>query len=229
MASNKTYEPLETAICKEITKLPTQSPRTRITRMKIRYVAQVLLLLTLAALSPPLQAQTAKLVRDPYNTANGFLRAGDFAAAVSTYGEAIQANPNNVYAYYGRGLAHGASGKPNEAIADYTEAIRRDAKCVLAYQARAKALLARRDLDKAIADRDTAIQLSPNSIAAYACRAVAYENKGYYSKAIVDYARLIQLDPKNADWHANRAFGYLKIANVDAAMGGKGKGGSHRI
>jgi tetratricopeptide (TPR) repeat protein len=186
--------------------------------MMTRYVTKVLLVLTLTVVSHPLSAQSTTTVRDSYATANGLLRAGDFAAAVSAYGEAIKANPNNAYAYYGRGLAYGATGKLDEAVADYTEAIRRDAKFAMAYQARAKVLLGKRELDKAIADCDTAIQLSQNSVEAYGCRARAFENKGDHSKAIADYARLIQLDPTNPEWHANRAFDYLKIANIDAAL-----------
>jgi len=98
-------------------------------------------------------AHDPKVLADPYLAGNTFLSQGEYNKAIAAFSDAIHVDPNQARAYYGRGLALGATRKFDEAIADYSEAIRLDPTLAPAYQSRGKAHLEKRNADQALADR----------------------------------------------------------------------------
>ena len=58
------------------------------------------------------------------------VKNNDFNSAIIYYTKAIELDPKNVEAYYGRGFAYDELKKYPEAIADYTKAIELDPKYV---------------------------------------------------------------------------------------------------
>ena len=58
---------------------------------------------------------------------------GNYQGAIADYTRAIEINPQNVDAYYNRGLAKDDSGDYEGAIADYTKAIEINPELAIAY------------------------------------------------------------------------------------------------
>ena len=112
-------------------------------------------------------AQDTKVLANAYSAGNSLLGKGEYDKAIAAFSDAIHVDPNQARAYYGRGLALGATRKFDEAIADYSEAIRLDPTLAPAYQSRGKAHLEKRNADQALADCNTAIRLDPTLPLAY--------------------------------------------------------------
>ena len=134
---------------------------------------------------------------------------GDYAGAIKEFDAAIQADPGNKMAYFGRGNAKHALGDYSGAIADYGEAIRIDPNFASAYLNRGASKDGAGDYRGAIQDDDKALSLLLDSDSS---KAMAYSNRGSskrhlgdYSGAKKDYESTLQLDPQNKEVHANLA------------------------
>ena len=139
--------------------------------------------------------------------------------AIQGFDQAIQFDPDNARAYYGRGGAYLVKGDNDRAITDYDQAIQLDPKYAKAYYGRGNAHMHKGDNERAITDYDQAIQLDPKFAAAYNNRGIAYVvGKGDYDRAITDYDQAIQLDPKFAIAYNNRGIAYEGKGDYDRAI-----------
>jgi len=139
---------------------------------------------------------------DLYKEGMRRLSAGDFKAAITLFGQAIdsgQIAPGSQLLYachVNRGMAHANRQDYESALADYNAAIKIDPNLAVAYHNRGRIWHHRRKFDIAVADYDLAIALNPKYLGAYLSRAKAFEALGERVKAAADLARARQLDPK---------------------------------
>lgn len=91
-------------------------------------------------------------------TREGFvlLHRHDYDGAIDTFDNAVNANPNDAPAYYGRAVAHSCRGQLDDAVADYSAAIQLDPRSfdyierAGVYELTGNSVRAMADLDKAI-------------------------------------------------------------------------------
>ena len=67
-----------------------------------------------------------------------FEHAGDYRSAIADYSQIIRYNPNDGVAYFSRGNAYRAQGRPDLALSDYDRALEIDQAYIAAYAARAR-------------------------------------------------------------------------------------------
>ncbi len=140
-------------------------------------------------------------------------KIGNSRQAIRDYGKAIELDPKDAEAYYGRGCAYANLEDYRQAIRDYDKAIELDPKYAHAYFNRGIAYSKLGDYRQTIMDFDKAIELDPKNAKAYYGRAVAYANLEDYRQATRDYDKAIELDPKDANAYCNRGIAYGKLGD----------------
>ncbi len=120
------------------------------------------------------------------------------ADAPAWWDKAVKEKPNNVYAWWMRGLSWHDKGEYDNAIKDLNEAIRLKPDSTTAYTIRGMAWYMKGECDKAIADYDEAIRLDPKFVTAHNNRGCMWYLKKEYDKAIADCDTVLKLDPKNS-------------------------------
>ena len=150
---------------------------------------------------------------------NANVASDEYSAAIKKYDEAIELNPQGVYAYSNRGAAKAGLGKNGEAIKDYNKAIELNPQFAKAYYNRGNAKSALGKNEEAIEDYNKAINLNPQF-------ALAYCNRGNVNyvlendrKAIADYTKAIEIDSEYADAYRNRGVANAASRKYEAAIG----------
>src|SRR5271165_5420249 len=139
---------------------------------------------------------------------------GEYDVAIRDYSQAINADPRDGAAYYGRALAYQAQGKNDKARADFAKAKR------LGYT------LAQADSDTAMPiPESTPTRDAPTGLSATNDTARSYENwgswdysKGEYDVAIRDYSQAINADPRDGAAYYGRALAYQAQGKNDKAQ-----------
>ena len=148
-----------------------------------------------------------------------FYEAGDYNNAIKFLDEAIQLNPDNALAYYGRGTVYGEGLKKyGLAIQDYDKAIQLNPNFIEAYAFRSTAYAASSKFKQAIIDADKAIQINPNSVEAYIARSIAYATSGQFRQAVIDVDKAIQINPNSAEAYTFRSFFHRALNNFNQAI-----------
>ena len=143
----------------------------------------------------------------------------DFGGAIKLHTEAIELNPENALAYYGRAYAYDDLKNYRQAIVDCTKAVQFDSpRLVDAYNNRGEAYRKSGDYRAAIADYNKALELNPNYIRAYNNRGIAYQSLGDYNQAFADYDKAIKLKPDYALAYYNRGYANLQLKNYKRAV-----------
>lgn len=156
-----------------------------------------------AAAEPPLAAAARQ---DAYRRARLHSAAGESAAALAAFDEAIALDPQFAAALNGRGNEYFRLGDYPRAIADYNQAILLEPRSGVAYGNRAGAWLKLGEAEIAVDDYSAAIERRPEYAPAYFGRANALVVQGQYSPALADYRRAIRLDPQFAAAYENLAW-----------------------
>jgi tetratricopeptide (TPR) repeat protein len=174
------------------------------------------LLLTLgisASAQAPAQ-QEQELERQGYAKAS----AGDWAAAIASYDEALRISPRNLAAEIGLAQAY-------RGVHNYDEAKRVLERSHAEHPQSAKPLAALGDLeielqtyDAAIAHLRAALVLAPSDFESRNRLAVAYQVKGDSEKALEQVAEILARDPKSALAHYTRAKIYSDRNQDGAAL-----------
>jgi tetratricopeptide (TPR) repeat protein len=124
---------------------------------------------------------------------------GDYAAAATYYGEAIQLAPGEPRFYLARAEARIHLEELAGARADYDRAIANrlpgPTDRYFAFLGRGYSSLMQADYSGAIADFGTAIEINPGSLNALMWRGYARERVGQIKLALDDYERAAALDP----------------------------------
>lgn len=126
-------------------------------------------------------------------------RLGDDAGARRAFDAAIEANPQQVDAFYERGVLNFAEGQLDAAIADLEEAVILSPRAADAHYARGLAYSARGEHPRAIDAFTQALALRPDHAAALVARADALYTSGDRAGAIEDLQRLQQMEPEMDD------------------------------
>jgi Tfp pilus assembly protein PilF len=124
-------------------------------------------------------------------------RSGKAEEALAEFDHAIELDPHNAQARYGRGLLHQGEKQHQLAIDDFTAA-----SGLLPQQAeplwgRALSYLALDKPSEAAADLDEAVQADPQNAQIWTTRGLAYERLGDKTKAAGSYGRAISLHPRD--------------------------------
>lgn len=144
---------------------------------------------------------------------------GDFNGAIKIFSEAVELNPENALAYYGRAYAYDDLKNYQQVINDCTKAVQfKSTRLVDAYNNRGEAYRKLGNYNQAIADYNKALELNPNYFRAYNNRGIAYRNLGNYNQAFADYAKAIELKSDYAIAYYNRGFAYMQQKNYQQAI-----------
>ena len=104
--------------------------------------------------------------------------------AIEDYNIVIDMNPDNVEAYYNRGVTYHHKGDYDRAIEDYTKTIQLKPDYANAYYNRGLSYDNKGASDRAIEDFTKVIQLDPNDAGAYFNRGLASNDKEDMTEAI---------------------------------------------
>ncbi len=139
--------------------------------------------------------------------AEAALRSGDYAAAISRYGDIIKGSPQDALAHNSRGIAYRQAKEYRKAVADFSEAIRLKPGWMFLYN-RAVAYSEGGEPDAAIADVTRALKLAPSKGPMRAdclmLRAECYFEQEKVDPALADLNSVINLRAKDPDAHILR-------------------------
>ena len=121
-----------------------------------------------------------------------------YSAAIKVINETIGREPEDVDAYYMRGMFNYAQGNHNSAIADFREVIALDSEYTEAYLGLGRACLtggrySRAHYESAIESFTKVINLNPQSADAYRGRGCAYYFQGDYARATIEFLKAERL------------------------------------
>jgi tetratricopeptide (TPR) repeat protein len=142
----------------------------------------------------------------------------DYAAALTHFSRAIDANPHYFLLWLRRSAAYIKLGQVDNAIADLSKAIALAPHEPALWVSRGKAYMLLRQPAKAIAEFSRAIELKPDFTFAYFNRGEAYLLLGQPEKARADFSLAIPRDPKNATARLSRARAYQMLGQWDNAL-----------
>ena len=189
-----------------------------------------------AACAVALAAAACGRLGGPYQRGQRLLEAGDAAAAVDAFTEAIESGNDVAKAYAWRCYANLAAERNDNAVKDCTEALDRmgaetgapegDSQPYYKWELLNNRGVAHLNLDlrdEAEADLGAAIELKPDYAEAYANRGRFYVDGEDWEKAKEDLTRAIELEPALAEAHGNRGRVYEGLGDGDAALADYGK------
>lgn len=173
-------------------------------------------------------AYSRKNPRDPrpYDTmgTNAYGR-GDYGAAIVDYSRAIELDPKNAQAYYGRALAYNQGQKYEAALSDMRSVVASALNDANSYAFLGYLESQIGDDDLATADDGRAVELDPTSSYAKFARGTAYFDLGYLDAALSEFSDAIRLGPSGAGSYSSRGMVYFAkgdathaIADYDVAL-----------
>ena len=122
---------------------------------------------------------------------------GDLEKAAEVYTKAITLKPDDIIAYFNRGVVYSEIGMYDKAIDDYNKVIELNPDYAEAYNNRGWAYIQKGLFDLAIQDCDKAVGLDPDMAAAYHTRGVSYRHIGSLDKAKNDFKKSCELGDNN--------------------------------
>ena len=124
-------------------------------------------------------------------------KSGRTEEALAEFNHAIELDPNNAQALYGRGLLYQGEKQHEQAIDDFTAANGLKPQQAEPLLGRAVSYLALDKFKESAADLDEAVQADPQNAQIWSTRGQAYERLGDKTKAAESYGRAINLHPKD--------------------------------
>jgi tetratricopeptide (TPR) repeat protein len=124
-------------------------------------------------------------------------KSGKPEEALAEFNHAVELDPNNAQALYGRGLLYQGDKQHQQAIDDFTAANGLKPQQAEPLLARAVSYLALDKAKEAAADLDEAAQADPQNAQIWSTRGQAYERLGDKAKAAESYGRAINLRPRD--------------------------------
>jgi Tfp pilus assembly protein PilF len=124
-------------------------------------------------------------------------KSGKTEEALAEFNHAIELDPNNAQALYGRGLLYQDEKQHQLAIDDFTAAYGLKPQQAEPLLGRAVSYLALDKFKEAAADLDEAVQADPQNALIWTTRGQVYERLGDKAKAAESYGRAINLRPRD--------------------------------
>ena len=135
------------------------------------------------------QAHTAK--------AQSLAKSGETAAALDEFNRAVDLDPYNAQALFGRALIYQSKNQHDFAIADFSAASGLNPQKVEPLLGRATSYLALGKVKDAAADLDEASEADPHNAQVWTTRGQAYERLGDKAKAAASYTKAVSLRPRD--------------------------------
>jgi tetratricopeptide (TPR) repeat protein len=132
----------------------------------------------------------------------------EYDAALEAFTRAIIIDPDNAWAYVGRGAAYGKKYQDDMAMRDLNKAISIYPNDPWAYLNRGCIHALNDQHDRAIEDFNRAITIDPFFVKAYANRGYTYAEKGEFGKAFDDFDKAIAIDSNDPLTYAIRGSVY---------------------
>jgi len=142
----------------------------------------------------------------------------DFEIRVACYSNLIHIDPQNGFAYTGRGEAYIELGEYEKAFADYAEAIRMQPEKSVMFIDRGDAYSELGEYEKALADYSEAIRLDSQSYNAYHRRGNVFVKLGNYEQALADFSEAIRIYVMYADAYKDRGSVYYTSGEFEKAL-----------
>jgi len=158
----------------------------------------------------------AALAHDTVGTK--YYEAGENDKAISEFSQAIDKNPQDVFAYINRGTAYYATRQFGKAITDFNRAAKISPKDARVFNNRGSAYEELGKFKKARTDYNKAIQLNPMYVEAYFNRGTFYAKRGEYEKAIADFDKAIEIDAQYYKAYYHKAVAAEKLGRWDEAI-----------
>ena len=136
---------------------------------------------------------------------NGQIKSKNFADAIQAFDKALELDPTNMAAQFGRSQCNIFLGKPLAAVKDLDHLIRAKADSAVLYYYRGWAYSDAKNYSASIEDNNRAIDLNPNFAKAYNNRAWANFLRGASLDGLPDAVRAVELDPLDASCLDTRA------------------------
>ena len=143
---------------------------------------------------------------------------GKYAQAIGDFNRAVELDPQNVWAYYNRGVANTNLRQHTKAIQDYSRVLELDPTYVAAYLNRGLGSFSLGQHDQALWNINKAIELNPRLAAAYNIRGIVNANLGKFDQAIRDYDEALVLSPRFVAACLNRGLANFNLARYDQAI-----------
>ncbi|HED16517.1 MAG TPA: tetratricopeptide repeat protein [Gammaproteobacteria bacterium] len=139
---------------------------------------------------------------------NLYFMMHDFDSAINDFNRAIELDPFQDKAWYGRGMANGRMGYIDEGIADLSVYIERHPDSSVAFTKRGVRYLWKGDSENAHRDLSRAIALDPNNAEAHDDLGVVLAQRKKYKTAINHFTKTVTIDPSYQKGHHNLAMAY---------------------
>ena len=167
---------------------------------------------------PTKRSGSIRRIQEAWNT-RGFAKqqAGQFAAAVADYDQAIRLNPKDAGFYTNRGNAWQLNGNLTRALADHDRAIALNPKDATFWYNRAGARREAGQLDAALADAERAAALAPKLPQAQAELGLIWRLRNDLPRAMAAYDRALALDPNLISAYAARGLAHETKGNIASA------------
>ena len=123
---------------------------------------------------------------------NDHYNAGDYEAALASYGLAIERDSSEPIYFNQRGVSLMALGRMEDAIADFSAALTLDNDYALALYNRGTAYLNLDEYDNAIADYTVVLEINPREVDARYNRGLTYYYVEQYDEALADLGRALE-------------------------------------
>jgi tetratricopeptide (TPR) repeat protein len=147
-----------------------------------------------------------------------YLWMGEYAAALADLNQALELDPDDVWAIAHRGATYRQMREYPAALADLDRALELKPNYVWAIATRGATYRRIGDFAAALADLDRAIELDPNAVWAILNRGDVYRRMGEYKAALADFNRAIELNPNNAWAITRRGVIYWSLKQYPEAL-----------
>jgi len=149
---------------------------------------------------------------------NVYFLLHEFDNAIFDFSKAIELDPKQDLAWFGRGMAQARNGAIDAGIDDLTVFLDRNPDSSLGYTKRGVRYLWKGDRDRAERDLERAVQLDPKNAEAHDDLGVALAQRTDYAGAIRHFHRTIELDPGYQKAHHNLAMAYYIVGENSKAL-----------
>jgi tetratricopeptide (TPR) repeat protein len=183
-----------------------------------KWMAVGLGLVTLLAIAVVARVPQTLMVHYWLDRAQTAVKTGDDEAAIATYTQILQQQPDRESAYFNRGMAYLRLENWQAALGDFSDAIALNPDYAPAYYQRGNVRFNLGDSRGAQQDYSEAIARDDGFVKAYINRGSTYAALGREKEAIADYTAAIQLDSTLAAAYLNRCLSYSNIGNQDNAI-----------
>ena len=171
------------------------------TATKIRALAALLVLGTLAGLALAQKAPDKSAIDNLYKQGVRSLQAGDLDAARADFEKVVRLAPNAPEGHNSLGWVLMSTGKIDDAITQFRTALRLNADFLQAHINLAHALSAKGDNDAAVKEARVAVKLAPRDAEAHRSLGRALSLLRDLNDAIAEFRKASQLDPQRPDLH----------------------------